>query len=157
MNVCVNMINKMIDGIIELNANILEFFDLATNLVSSKIQISSLRRLRNLQDENNGEININLEEEKKRINDLIEKASKLYYQITLDDIKSRIYNLNMATTENENDVSESEIQNILSHYKKLGKNEEKYVESFDRIAGQYTDQQLKVIIKSKIKLLKMMN
>ena len=66
MNVCVNMINKMIDGIIELNANILEFFDLATNLVSSKIQISSLRRLRNLQDENNGEININLEEEKKK-------------------------------------------------------------------------------------------
>ena len=99
MNVCINMINKMIDGIIELNANILEFFDLATNLVSSKIQISSLRRLRNLQDENNGEININLEEEKKRINDLIEKASKLYYQINLDDIKSGIYNLNMATTD----------------------------------------------------------
>ena len=66
MNVCINMINKMIDGIIELNANILEFFDFATHLVSSKIQISSLRRLRNLQYENNGEININLEEEKKK-------------------------------------------------------------------------------------------
>ena len=31
-------------------------------------------------------------------------------------------------------------------YKKLGKDEEKYVESFERIAVQYTDEQLKLII-----------
>ena len=40
-----------------------------------------------------------------------------------------------------------EIQNIRAHYRKLGKNEEAYVESFDNIASQYTDAQLKVIVK----------
>ena len=35
--------------------------------------------------------------------------------------------------ETEEDVSELEIQNILTHYKRLGKNEEKYVESFNSI------------------------
>lgn len=41
----------------------------------------------------------------------------------------------------------SEIQNILNHYKKLGRNEEKYVESFEHIASQYTDPQLRLIAK----------
>ena len=49
--------------------------------------------------------------------------------------------------ENEDDVKEAEIKNIIAHYKKLGKSEEKYVESFDNIASQYTDAQLKVIIR----------
>lgn len=40
-----------------------------------------------------------------------------------------------------------EIQNIRAHYKKLGKNEDSYVDSFNSIAEQYTDSQLKVIIK----------
>lgn len=40
-----------------------------------------------------------------------------------------------------------EIQNIRAHYKKLGKNETSYVDSFNSIAEQYTDSQLKVIIK----------
>lgn len=47
----------------------------------------------------------------------------------------------------EDDVKEVEIKNIIAHYKKLGKNEEMYVESFDNIASQYTDAQLRVIIK----------
>ena len=45
----------------------------------------------------------------------------------------------------EEDVSETEIQNIINHYKKLGKNEEKYIESFNSIATQYTDAQLRLI------------
>lgn len=45
------------------------------------------------------------------------------------------------------DVSEEEVQNILSYYKKLGKNEERYTDSFNNIASQYTDAQLKIIIR----------
>ena len=49
--------------------------------------------------------------------------------------------------EGEEDVNEVEIQNILNHYKRLGRNEEEYVKSFDNIAEQYTDAQLRVICK----------
>ena len=66
------------------------------------------------------------------------KEAKAYYKIDSDNVDYK--------PENENDVSEVEIQNILAHYKKLGKNEEKYIESFDSIAVQYTDEQLKLII-----------
>lgn len=45
------------------------------------------------------------------------------------------------------DVSEQEMQNILIHYKKLGKNEDRYADSFNNIAAQYTDKQLRIIIK----------
>ena len=67
------------------------------------------------------------------------KDAKLYYRIDSDEVEYK--------TEGEGDVSEIEIQNILNHYRKLGKNEEKYVESFDNIAAQYTDTQLRVICK----------
>lgn len=67
------------------------------------------------------------------------KEAKMYYKIDVEDVA---YEKNDA-----NDVSEQEIQNILAHYKGLGANEEKYVESFDRIASQYNDAQLKVISK----------
>lgn len=67
------------------------------------------------------------------------KEAKEYYKIDTDDVNYQ--------AENENDVSEIEIQNILAHYKRLGKNEEKYVESFDNIALQYNDIQLKIICK----------
>ena len=65
------------------------------------------------------------------------KEGKIYYKIDSDSAGYR--------NESESDVSESEIQNIQAHYKRLGKNEEKYVESFDRIAAQYNDEQLKII------------
>ena len=45
------------------------------------------------------------------------------------------------------DVSEEEVQNIVSYYKKLGKNEERFTDSFNNIASQYTDAQLKIIIR----------
>ncbi len=40
-----------------------------------------------------------------------------------------------------------EIQNILAHYKRLGKNEDRYVDSFNNIAAQYNDVQLRIISK----------
>ncbi len=67
------------------------------------------------------------------------KEAKIYYKIDSDDVSYQ--------AENETDVSETEIQSILKHYKSLGKNEEKYVESFNNIATQYTDAQLRIIIK----------
>ena len=67
------------------------------------------------------------------------KEAKVYYKIDSNDVDYK--------PENEADVSETEIQNILTHYKRLGRNEERYVESFDSIAAQYTDQQLRVIVK----------
>ena len=67
------------------------------------------------------------------------KEAKVYYHIDSDNVDYKV--------ENEGDVSEVEIQNILNHYKKLGRNEEKYIESFDSIAAQYTDAQLRLIVK----------
>ena len=67
------------------------------------------------------------------------KEATVYYKIDSNEVDYK--------PENEDSVSEQEIQNILAHYKRLGKNEDRYVESFDNIASQYTDEQLKVIIK----------
>ena len=66
------------------------------------------------------------------------KEAKIYYKIDSNDVEYK--------SENDGEVSETEIQNILTYYKRLGRNEERYVESFDSIAGQYTDEQLKVIV-----------
>ncbi len=67
------------------------------------------------------------------------KEAKIYYKIESEDVNYQ--------AESEDTVSEVEIQNIRAHYRKLGKNEEAYVESFDNIASQYTDAQLKIIVK----------
>ena len=67
------------------------------------------------------------------------KEAKIYYRIESDEVSYQ--------AENDTDVNENEIQSILKHYKTLGKNEEKYVESFNNIASQYTDAQLRIIIK----------
>ena len=67
----------------------------------------------------------------------VKKEAKLYYKIDVEDVTYE--------KDDENDVSELEIQNILAHYKRLGNDEEKYVESFDSIASQYNDAQLKII------------
>ena len=65
------------------------------------------------------------------------KEAKTYYKIEQGEYEH----------EDENNVSEVEIQNILSHFRKILKNESKYVESFDSIAEQYNDEQLKIITK----------
>jgi len=67
------------------------------------------------------------------------KEAKAYYRIETDEVTYQ--------AETEDSVSETEIQNILTHYKKLGKNTDRYVESFNNIAAQYTDSQLRVISK----------
>ena len=67
------------------------------------------------------------------------KDAKIYYRIDSEEVDYK--------AESEGDVNEVEIQNILNHYKRLGKNEEEYVKSFDNIAEQYTDAQLRVICK----------
>lgn len=54
---------------------------------------------------------------------------------------------NNGMVDDESGVSEAEVQNILAHYKRLGKNEDKYVDSFNNIVSQYTDAQLKIIIR----------
>lgn len=66
------------------------------------------------------------------------KEAKIYYRIDSEDVNYK--------AENENEVSEVEIQNILAHFKKLGRNTAKYVESFNNIAAQYTDEQLRIIV-----------
>ena len=66
------------------------------------------------------------------------KEAKQYYQIDTEEVNYK--------AENENEVSEIEIQNILAHFKKLGRNTERYSESFKSIASQYNDEQLKIVV-----------
>ena len=66
------------------------------------------------------------------------KEAKIYYKIDVDDVKYQ--------HEDENDVSEEEIQHIISYFKKLGKNEERYAECFNNILSQYNEKQMKVIV-----------
>ena len=65
------------------------------------------------------------------------KEAKIYYKIDSEDVGYE--------KDSENDVSEVEIQNILAHYKRIGNDEKKYVDSFNSIASQYNDVQLKII------------
>ena len=67
------------------------------------------------------------------------KEAKTYYRIESDEVTYQ--------AETEDSVSETEIKNIVTHYKKLGKNKDRYVDSFNNIAAQYTDSQLRVISK----------
>ena len=69
----------------------------------------------------------------------LKKDAKTYYKIDTEEVNYK--------PENENDVSEMEIQNIIAHYKRLGKNEDRYVESFNNIVAQYNDTQLRIISK----------
>ena len=69
----------------------------------------------------------------------LKKEAKAYYKIDSEEVTYQ--------SENENDVSEMEIQNILAHYKSLGKDEDRYIDSFNNIAAQYNDTQLRIITK----------
>ena len=66
------------------------------------------------------------------------KEAKIYYKI---DSKNVEYD-----PKDENDVSEEEMQHILSYFKKLGKNSDKYVECFKKIVSQYNENQMKIIV-----------
>ncbi len=65
------------------------------------------------------------------------KEAKVYYKIETEEVEYK--------AESEDSVSETEIQNILTYYKRLGRNTDRYVESFDNIAAQYNDAQLRII------------
>lgn len=67
------------------------------------------------------------------------KEAKQYYKIEAEEVSYK--------SESEENVSETEIKNILNHYRRLGKDEERYVESFNNIAAQYNDAQLRIITK----------
>ena len=69
----------------------------------------------------------------------LKKEAKTYYKIDSEEVTYQ--------AESENDVSEMEIQNILAHYKSLGKDEERYVDSFNNIYAQYNEAQLRIIAK----------
>lgn len=66
------------------------------------------------------------------------KEAKMYYQIDANEVGYKAIK--------EDEVSEVEIQNIIAHFKKLGKNYSKYDSSFEKIASQYNESQLKIII-----------
>lgn len=67
------------------------------------------------------------------------KEAKAYYRVEADGVDYQ--------SVDPDNVSELEIQNIIRHYKKIGKDEQKCIESFEEIATQYTDIQLKLITK----------
>ena len=58
-----------------------------------------------------------------------------------------IYEGELGENNTEESVSEAEVENIIAHYARLGKNEDKYIQSFNNIVTQYTDNQLRIIIK----------
>ena len=66
------------------------------------------------------------------------KEAKMYYKI---DSQEANYDNN-----NTEEVSETEIQNIISYFKKLNNDTAKYADAFNNMASQYTDEQLKIII-----------
>lgn len=68
----------------------------------------------------------------------VKKEAKVYYKIDAEDVN--------YSNKSDNEVSELEIQNILTHFRKLGRNTDKYAESFNSIAAQYTDDQLKIVV-----------
>ena len=68
----------------------------------------------------------------------IKKEAKLYYGIDADGAQ--------YDQSSDSEVTELEINNIRNHFKKLGKNTEKYAESFNNIAVQYNDEQLRIIV-----------
>ncbi len=78
----------------------------------------------------------------------IDEICRLIYS-PRDKEEARVY-YNIRESEfgdDENSVSEAEVENIRAHYARLGKNEDKYVESFNNIVEQYNDKQLQIIIK----------
>lgn len=67
------------------------------------------------------------------------KDAKLYYEIESDQVEYESHK--------DEIVSEEQIQSILNYYKKIGTNEKKCVQAFDRISKQYDNTQLRIIVK----------
>ena len=69
------------------------------------------------------------------------KEAKAYYRVETEKVS-------YSSDEDNNGVSESEMQSILNHYKRIGGNIPKCVRSFDSIISQYSEEQAKLIAKS---------
>ena len=144
------MIMKMVDGVVDLNANVLELFDLATNLVSSNLQMRGL--LRNLDDEEDydevnyieeeddeedvvnyineeveEEIKIIEEEEIENLKDLLQQARTLYKRITFNDVEIGNFTEDTAVA----DYTKSR----QIHYQRWYNNEESNKNMFEGIKG----------------------
>ncbi len=63
------------------------------------------------------------------------------------DVKKYYDNVSEENVYKTAEVSEIEIQKIISYYQNQNGSTDKYNEIFDRISSQYTDEQLKIIIK----------
>lgn len=80
----------------------------------------------------------------------IEEVCRLINSPREKEEARKYYNIReseLGEVESEDNVSEAEVENIRAHYARLGKNEDKYIESFNNIVSQYSDTQLKIIIK----------
>ena len=121
------MIMKMMDGVVDLNSNILELFDLASNLVSSNLQIRGLARLRLLDDDDDDDEEINEEEEIKKLENLLQQAREIYKLITFEDIKNGIFNKNSGTADYQKSRS--------IYYQRWYNTEESNSEMYDSIRG----------------------
>lgn len=56
------------------------------------------------------------------------------------------YDVNAQVYNTDSQVKQDELESILAYYEKLGNEEEKYSEVFERISEQYTAEQLRVIV-----------
>lgn len=65
------------------------------------------------------------------------KEAKVYYKLEGDSVS--------YTPATENEIDETQVQNILNYFAQIGNNEQKIVQTFDHIADQYTDTQLRLI------------
>ena len=77
----------------------------------------------------------------------IEEVCKLINSPRDKEEAKRYYHIQeseLGDTESEDSVSEAEVENIRAHYARLGRNEDKYLESFNNIVSQYSDTQLKI-------------
>ena len=139
----------MVDGVVDLNANVLELFDLATNLVSSNLQMRGL--LRNLDDDNyndstyneeaddeeddikyninedDEEVKLIDEEEIENLKDLLNQARTIYKKITFNDIETGNFTEKTAVA----DYSKSR----QIHYQRWYNTEESNAKMFEGIKG----------------------
>ena len=67
------------------------------------------------------------------------KEAKQYYKVEAE-------NVGYVAEESNTGVNESEMQNIIYHYKKIGNNVPKCVKSFDSIYSQYSEDQVRIIV-----------
>jgi hypothetical protein len=74
-------------------------------------------------------------------------CDRINQPLTKKDVKKHYEDKSNVSIYKSVQVSEIELQRIVSYYKNLNGVADKYNEIFDRVATQYTDEQLKIILK----------